>query len=62
VTIYLASRESKELGSKVYNDEKDRGVSYLDQLLGVIVAYGDYRSKYTDFESYYTKVLDVFKK
>jgi hypothetical protein len=62
VSVYLASLESKELGLQVYAEEKSKGVSYLDPLLAALRTYADNRSRYPNFESYYPKVLEVFKK
>jgi hypothetical protein len=62
ITVRLAFHESKELGLKVYEEEKSRGVSYLDPLLTTLQAYAHNRSQFPNFDSYYPKVLEVFKK
>jgi hypothetical protein len=62
ITVYLASHESELLGLQVYKEEKTRGVSYLDPLLTALQTYADNRSQFPNFDSYYLKVLEVFKK
>jgi hypothetical protein len=62
VSVDIAFHENKELGQQVSAKEKSRGVSYLEPLLTALQEYENNRSKYPTFESYYPKVLEVFKK
>lgn len=61
VTTYIAQNESDEAGSRAYEKEKSRGVSYLDELLGKIAFYQANRDTYPTFDSYYYEILDIFK-
>ncbi len=61
ITTQLAYNESEESGLKSYKYESNRGVSYLDSLLKEIEYYQKNRKIYATFESYYQKILDVFK-
>lgn len=61
VVVHLASLESPELGSQVYEREKSRGVSLLDPLLTALQAYANNRSRYPTFASFYPTILEVFK-
>jgi hypothetical protein len=61
ITTQLACDESDEAGRREYEKEKSRGVSYLDRLLDSIRYYQQNRGTYPTLESYYMKLLDVFK-
>jgi hypothetical protein len=61
ITVYLATNESKELGLQAHEEEKSRGVSYLDPLLKQIRYYQSNRSTYPTLESYYLELLRFFK-
>ena len=62
ITTQLAYNESEKAGLQEYEREKSRGVSYLDPLLESIRFYQQNREKYPTLETYYLKILDVFKK
>lgn len=62
VTVYIAFRESEKVGTEIYSRERRHGVSYLDSLLAAIEEYDGNRAKYPTFESYYPKLLLVFRK
>lgn len=60
-TTHLAYNESDETGGWAYNKEKSRGVYCLDSLLCRMKYYQLNRETYQTVDSYYTKLLDVFK-
>jgi len=62
ICVYLADKESEETGQQVYKREKSRGVYCLDDLLDVVKFYENNRNQYAAFGSYYSNILDVFKK
>lgn len=61
VSTQIAYNESDDLGLKIYKREKSRGVNNMDALLERIRYYQLNRDKYPTFESFYLKILDVFK-
>ena len=61
IGTFLAENESKELGKKIYDREKSRGVNNIDALVAKIQNFSANRKSYPDLESYYKNLLDVFK-
>lgn len=60
-TIQMAYSKSNEEGLKIYESERSRGVSYLDNLLVKIRYYQTNRHIFPTLESYYLEILEVFK-
>ena len=61
ITTQIAYNESEEAGIQVYEKEKSRGVSHMDILLKKIRYYQANRETYPTLDSYYLKILNVFK-
>ena len=61
ITTYLAFGDSEEAGARAYDREAGRGVSCLDDLLKNIRLYESDRDSFPTFESFYPKILDVFR-
>ncbi|MFW6289443.1 MAG: DUF4932 domain-containing protein [Mariniphaga sp.] len=61
VTTHIAYNESEETGKWAYEKEKVSGVSCLEDLLEKVAFFQANRKTYPTFESYYYKMLDVFK-
>jgi hypothetical protein len=61
ITTHVAYNETEEAGRWAYEKEKSKGVSCLDILLNKINHYDENRETYPTFESYYLKILDIFK-
>jgi len=61
ITTHIAYNESDEAGQWAYENEKGRGVSYMDSLLEKIRYYQSNRETYPTLDSYYYNILDVFK-
>jgi hypothetical protein len=62
ITTHLACNESEESGRWSYNKESSRGVNNLGILLDRLKYYQAHRDKYPTLDSYYTEILDVFRK
>lgn len=61
ITTYLAYGDSDEAGEKAYTRESGRGVSCLDELLKNIRLYESERNSFPTFESFYPRLLEVFR-
>jgi hypothetical protein len=61
VTTHLAFRESADAGVRAYQKESARGVCLLDGLLEQIRLYESERDSFQAFESFYPKILEVFR-
>jgi len=61
VTTHLAYGDSADAGSAAYQKETARGVCLLDELLEQIRLYESGRAAFPTFESFYPKILEVFR-
>ncbi len=61
ITTHIAYNEADDIGLQAYEKEKSKGVSYMDSLLEKMRYYKSARDTYPTFESFYLRVLDVFK-
>ncbi|HLP15413.1 MAG TPA: DUF4932 domain-containing protein [Bacteroidota bacterium] len=62
IGVLLAEHENPALGELVASKERARGITYLDPLLVALREYEKNRQAYPTFDSYYLRVLEVFKK
>jgi hypothetical protein len=61
ITTQIGYNEADNTGLTYYKAEKSRGVSYMDGLLEKIRIYQVSRDTYPTFESFYPKIIEVFK-
>ena len=61
VTTHLAYIESAEAGERAYAKEAGRGVICMDELLKNIGLYEAERNRFPTFDSFYPKLLEVFR-
>lgn len=61
ITTHLAYRESEEAGASAHARESSKGVSLLDELLKNIRLYESERDTFPTFDSFYPKLLEVFR-